>query len=526
MKVYKYLFLVILVFSYSCGSSSSTQTTTSEKSGDLTADETWSGTITVTASVVVPEDVTLTISPGTVVKFNHYRGYTDPSQRAGLYVMGGTLIAEGTAEEQIWFTSDADEPINGDWSGIEISDSTDTIIKYAIVEFATLGVNQVNSEATISYSIIRWNNTEGLYAERSTPLIEYNTLYSNGYHEIALEQYNEDVIIRNNYFYEGRAAIHTEKTSSTVEDNYFLDYLDEAITAQADSTMMVTDNIFIDTPEGAVAAEADSTMTESGNTYVDSPYTVPDFDYEDITNHVLDYIPGDDDDEYLYVYDAEDTTRKVIDTIGAGLGFGWALTYANNYIWRFSFSNQTGDYPDFVRIDPDTEETTRYENNTIINPRGLTYDGTHFWTNDFSELKIYKFSIDGDEIDIISSFDVPDKDSGGTNGLTNDGTYLYYHSRDGNTLYKLNKDGTTAETIDLSSYSVNMEGPFVWTGDGFWATGGIGIVRYDEDWDKTDELYPPAEGTWALDWDGTYLWTIQRTCERWDEEKVYKIEPL
>jgi len=164
------------------------------KSGTLTRDEIWSGEIHITDHISVPKGVTLTIEPGTVVKFKHYRGYKEPWKRPGL-VVEGTIKAVGTPEKQIWFTSDAEEPINGDWEGITLENTKNSEFKYVIVEFGEMGIEQFDSEVTISNSIIRWNNAEGLYAERSKPIFSYNTLYGNGYHEIALEQYNENVQI-------------------------------------------------------------------------------------------------------------------------------------------------------------------------------------------------------------------------------------------------------------------------------------------------------------------------------------------
>ncbi|MBS3788932.1 DUF1080 domain-containing protein, partial [Candidatus Bipolaricaulota bacterium] len=161
------------------------------KGGPLSSDETWSGEIHVITPVVVPKGVTLTIEPGTIVKFQHYRGYKEIGKRGGLAVNGGTVKAIGTPNEQIWFTSDANEPINGDWQGISLVNSRDSIFDYVIVEYAQIGIEQFDSEVTVSNSIIRWNNSEGLYAERSNPVFKNNTIYSNAYHEIALEQYND-----------------------------------------------------------------------------------------------------------------------------------------------------------------------------------------------------------------------------------------------------------------------------------------------------------------------------------------------
>jgi len=39
-------------------------------------------------------------------------------------------------------------------------------------------------------------------------------------------------------------------------------------------------------------------------------------------------------------------------------------------------------------------------------------------------------------------------------------------------------------------------------------------------------IYPAAKDTWALAWDGQYLWTIQRTCEMWNDPKIFKIKIL
>ncbi|MFC1656631.1 hypothetical protein ACFL14_01530 [Patescibacteria group bacterium] len=154
--------------------------------------DTWEGEIYVDCNLVIPKGVTLTIKPGTVVKFRYDRDYKT-FHRGGLYVDGGTVKAIGEADKQIWFTSAAKEPINGDWNGININNSSDSEFKYVIVEYGEMGIEQFDSKVPVTKSIIRWSNAEGLYAERSEPYFDYNTLYGNGYHDIALEQYNKNV---------------------------------------------------------------------------------------------------------------------------------------------------------------------------------------------------------------------------------------------------------------------------------------------------------------------------------------------
>lgn len=511
-----------------------------EKCGQIIKDETWRGAIHATCMVEVQKGVTLTILPGTVVKFYHDRDYKIFA-RAGLTVYG-TIKAIGTPEKQIWFTSDAPDPINGDWMGITIFNSRDSIIDHAIVEFAELGIAQFDSSVPITNSIIRWNNSEGLYAERSTPIIENNTLYENSYHEIALEQYNKDALIKNNFFREGingpvnHVAIHHEKSSSIIEGNYFKDYPTFVISAGLQSHIVIKNNIYDN-----IKGEADkggpkeniydgSTSSISGNIIVASG-TPPEFDYPDTKKYSLDYLPGDPNDRFPYIYADKDETRRVVKKIGKELSFGWSLTYARNALWRFSIGNgQVGQDLDFIKINPEMDTYERFGNNEIISPRGLAYDGEYFYINDGSLLKIFKFRLKpntkaGDFIEITDRFDIPEKEKGGTAGLASDGSFLYLVSRDGSKIYKLDKNnGQEVGEIDFSTPG----GSITWANGYFWVYGGCakGLCKITKDGKLVGEIYPPAKDPWAMAWDGKYLWTLQRTNEDWDDPKIYQVEIL
>ncbi len=162
-----------------------------------------------------------------------------------------------------------------------------------------------------------------------------------------------------------------------------------------------------------------------------------------------------------------------------------------------------------------------------MNPRGLTHDGEFFFVNDFSLLKIFRFKLENDYVTIYDSFDIPEKEKGGTMGLTTDGHNLYLKSRDGSKLYKLDKSGNLAGEIHLQN-NIRFDSDIAWTGNYFWAFGGSrkGISKFTAEGQLIGEIYPPAKDTWALAWDGKYLWSIQRTCEMWDDPKIYQIEIL
>ncbi len=498
-----------------------------QKSGMLNHDETWSGNILVVNTVVVPSGTTLTIEPGSTIKFKYDRDYKT-FNKEGLVIRGGTIKGIGTRDNMIWFTSAAEDPINGDWLGISIFNSRDSEFKYVVVEFAELGIQQFDSEVSISNSIIRWNNTEGLYAERSKPIIEYNRLYSNGYHEIALEQYNE-VEIRNNIFHDGFCAIHNEKTISHIEGNYFNNYKHAAITAGMDSKLKIIRNKFQNiSTNSPYDIDTGATAIVEANDFGEGEVTIPDLDFPEITNFKLEYLPGDPEDKYPYIYDNEDETRRVIKRIGEGLRFGWALEYVNGYLYRFSLGNgEIGKSLDFIKINPKNGEYTKYGNDVIMNPRGLAHDGDFFFVNDFSLLKIFKFKLDNNRVVIYDSFDIPEKGKGGTMGLTTDGDILYLKSRDGSKLYKLDKSGNLVGEIYFQN-TIRFDSDIVWTGHYFWASGGCekGIGKFTADGRLIGEIYYPAKSPWALAWDGECLWTIQRTCEMWDDPKIYRIEIL
>jgi len=76
----------------------------------LTADTNWM----LEGNVIIPDGVTLTIEAGTTV-------YGDTNTKGTLVVrQGAQLIANGTADSPIVFTSPAPEPQAGDWGGVVI----------------------------------------------------------------------------------------------------------------------------------------------------------------------------------------------------------------------------------------------------------------------------------------------------------------------------------------------------------------------------------------------------------------------
>ena len=149
------------------------------RSGYISQDEIWSGTIRVTGDIRMDENATLTIMPGTTVlisagKDDLNRGsamdvsesdketlgplWTEEYARSHIEI-NGRIIAEGTPDEMITFTSDAANPSFADWSRIELRPGSR--MEYCIVEYAgRAGVGiwsniPKDGSVSISNSIVR-----------------------------------------------------------------------------------------------------------------------------------------------------------------------------------------------------------------------------------------------------------------------------------------------------------------------------------------------------------------------------------
>jgi hypothetical protein len=131
----------------------------------------------VGGNVQVNEKVTLTIQPGTTLKFN--KGF-------GIEVRG-TLEARGMPTAQIVFTSNQVKPTSKDWKGLVFANTSarasfdesgeyagGSVIQYAVVEYASVDIASFGAAITISngapyidHCIFRNNDSGGIYANVS-----------------------------------------------------------------------------------------------------------------------------------------------------------------------------------------------------------------------------------------------------------------------------------------------------------------------------------------------------------------------
>ena len=196
----------------------------SHVSGTLTNDTTWTAggsPYVVTGSLSIPEGVTLTINPGTVVKFDHV--YAD-------LTVHGTLLAQGTSDAPIVFTSlkddsyggdtngngDATTPADRDWEGILLlSTSGSSHMEHCVVKYAGY-----------SYSDYK---LAGIYCDGASPAITNCEISNNGTYGIRCENSSSPVIDGASISNHTYGILADSSCSPTIVNCTFTDHSQKAV---------------------------------------------------------------------------------------------------------------------------------------------------------------------------------------------------------------------------------------------------------------------------------------------------------
>lgn len=130
---------------------------------EITTDTVWQGAVEVMREVRVFSGATLLVLPGTRVRFSADKNEVgEPKARL---LVNGTLIAQGTTEDPIIFTSARETPQPGDWGGIMLDNSHVRMnrLRHARIEYATNGITGLRSALLAENATLR-SNVTGVYA--------------------------------------------------------------------------------------------------------------------------------------------------------------------------------------------------------------------------------------------------------------------------------------------------------------------------------------------------------------------------
>ncbi|MDP3093612.1 MAG: S8 family serine peptidase [bacterium] len=185
-------------------------------SGNITEDTTWTlanSPYIVTGTVQVLEGATLTIEPGVTVKFNTNTGLN----------IGGELIASGTIDNIIIFTSNLSTPKAGDWIGIKFFNTATDAIFDADNNYVE---GSIFRYCNINYSGYSGSSPWAIYSDSTSLFIDNNIIEDNYYKAVYILGARSKItnnIIKNNYLAFpgdcGNGIVEIYSSQNIVKDN-------------------------------------------------------------------------------------------------------------------------------------------------------------------------------------------------------------------------------------------------------------------------------------------------------------------
>lgn len=257
-------------------------------SGRMAENEIWRGDVLLTGDVEIPQGVTLTIEPGTTIRFTaqsddqHGKEEYSPADPSTIHatmisiLVFGMLDAQGTPEQAIVFTSDSKEPGQMDWQSIIVEGSGTVVLNHVTMEHGYFGL-QLNSplvHVSVSQSTFRDVTTCAICAEGThridEPVIISDSQFIRCGRE-AIDTYrDQNIIVQHNVFSENYVGIMSVGSSITIEGNLFINN-SRGIGVVEGGTPRITGNEFTQN-RGAAIFVADAFPTVANNNIHDNTF--------------------------------------------------------------------------------------------------------------------------------------------------------------------------------------------------------------------------------------------------------------
>lgn len=144
----------------------------------INTDTIWQGNILIKGVINVQRGATLTIKPGTIVKFARIdRDHNDIGD--GEIMVEGRLIARGTSDQKILFASAEKNPGINDWSYLQfLAADPGNVIEYCQFENAFAGVMIHYADVRVTNTVFR-NNNRGVHYNTANFTLEHCTFSDN-----------------------------------------------------------------------------------------------------------------------------------------------------------------------------------------------------------------------------------------------------------------------------------------------------------------------------------------------------------
>ena len=181
----------------------------------LVEDVNWRGEVLITGVLTLAPQATLTIEPGTVVRFG-VRGAADAAEV--MLMIQGRIVAMGTERNPILFTSRFAQPISGDWQGLVLLGSEKrNVLENCRIEGAETGLDA--SFSTIELTSTSFANC-GIGAHLQDALVSVNRGGADGC-ETGMTLVDSEADLRDPVFSGNDTGIVAERSSLYLERGLF-----------------------------------------------------------------------------------------------------------------------------------------------------------------------------------------------------------------------------------------------------------------------------------------------------------------
>lgn len=136
----------------------------------LFEDTVWSGEVLIDGILTVAPGVVLELRPGTVVRFTRMDSNRDGIGEHELFIQG-RILAQGTAEQPVVFTSAEAAPVPGDWGALNMMASEETnLFSHCRIEYAYRGFHAHFAAARLEQCLLRFNQRGVQFQESEVEL--------------------------------------------------------------------------------------------------------------------------------------------------------------------------------------------------------------------------------------------------------------------------------------------------------------------------------------------------------------------
>jgi parallel beta-helix repeat protein len=236
----------------------------------LRSDTTWSGDVIVNGDIYVPVGVTLTILPGTTVKFKRIDEKSDQNMFAvdspyypqAELIIRGRLLARGAKKDRIVFMSAEIDARPGDWGAINFLGSDDNIVEYARFLNGYNGIHAHGASVLVTHSeFIRNGVGISFKAEGETPDVPWFGKRSR-------------LTIIDNLFANNKGGIGFRDSDAEISHNRIINNKFFGIWAKEKSAVRVSSNEITGNKKGIYLYQAQGVVFEFNNIHDNHDYNI------------------------------------------------------------------------------------------------------------------------------------------------------------------------------------------------------------------------------------------------------------